>query len=132
VNISASADAAALVVDDAPVVETFRVDSISYALHKPKDDRPPSLKVTYHCGLRIFKEWVCFEHQGYARRKAVQWWRSRNADFEEPVPTKVSQALELSVDLFEPSEIKVVVNRKYPEIVGYEFGEGKEDIEEPF
>ena len=45
------------------------VTSVTYRQHT-KQGSPPSLRVEYHCGLVIHSEWVCFEHQGYARLKA--------------------------------------------------------------
>ena len=65
--------------------ELFNVQDVEYTLHNKKG-RPPSMKVTYRCGLRTFSEWVCFEHQGYAASKARMWWRSRDRDIEE-LPT---------------------------------------------
>ena len=49
---------------------------VSYSRHDKRGGLP-SLKVTYSCGLKSYSEWVCFEHQGYARQKALEWWRKR-------------------------------------------------------
>jgi len=50
------------------------VSNVSYSRHDKRGGWP-SLKVTYSCGLTTYQEWICFEHQGYARRKAEDWWR---------------------------------------------------------
>ena len=52
------------------------VTGITYARHD-KPGKPASLRVTYECGLARHSEWVCFEHTGFPRDKAVGWWRRR-------------------------------------------------------
>ena len=52
------------------------VDEVSYRAHEKPGGRP-TLQVDYQCGLVRHREWVCFEHTGYARQKAVAWWRQR-------------------------------------------------------
>lgn len=62
---------------------------------------PPTLRVDY--GLReegrsgdlvgtSASEWVCFEHTGFARSKAVKWWRLRS---NHPVPKTVDEAADM-------------------------------------
>lgn len=60
----------------------FSVDEVRIARHR-KVGSPDSLRVTYRCGVRTFNEWVCLDHEGYAREKAERWWRKRFA--EQPV-----------------------------------------------
>lgn len=78
-----------------------------YSLHIPRGARavdenglakPPSMRVDYYLGKRdlafespVASEWVCFEHQGFARNKAIAWWRARSRD---PVPDTVERAVE--------------------------------------
>lgn len=100
-----------------PQVETFKVDHMSYAVHQ-KAGRPPSLKATYFCGLRVFNEWICFEHEGYAKHKAHDWWRERSA--EEP-PATSEEAKASAPALRVPKSISVWINTKYPEVKGYGF-----------
>ncbi|MCW7553325.1 helicase-related protein [Endozoicomonas gorgoniicola] len=50
--------------------EWLDVDELFYDIHE-KFGKPPSLQVTYRCGFETVREWVCFEHGGYARQKAV-------------------------------------------------------------
>jgi DNA repair protein RadD len=81
-----------------------------------KVGKPPSLCVVYHCGgYTAHKEWVCFEHQGYARQKACAWWAARSGD---PVPNTVDDALRGT--LLEPARIAVRPVGKYTEICGYD------------
>lgn len=106
-----------VMASSAPVVEVFKVDHMSYAVHQ-KPGRPPSLKATYYCGLRIFNEWVCFEHEGYAKHKAHEWWKERSA---EAPPETSEEAKTQAPALRVPKTISVWINTKYPEVKGYGF-----------
>ena len=94
------------------------MSNLSYSRHDKRGGRP-SLKVTYGCGLTTYQEWICFEHQGYARRKAEDWWRKRAPG--QPVPRSVNEALTLSRSLARPSHISVRPSGRYFEITGYRF-----------
>ncbi|MBF0093944.1 MAG: DEAD/DEAH box helicase [Alphaproteobacteria bacterium] len=94
------------------------VDDVSYYLHE-KPGKPPSLRVEYLCGMVRHQEWVCLQHTGYARQKAVAWWQSRAPGL--PVPTSVDVALDLSDELRWPVEIAVRPSGRFTEIVGARF-----------
>ena len=100
-----------------PQIETFKVDSVNYQIHE-KPGKPPSLRVSYFCGLRRFQEWVCFEHFGYAKTKAQDWWRERS---DEKFPETTQQAAALADKLPVPVSINVWLNTKYPEIMSHAF-----------
>jgi len=119
----ATASMAAILSDEiAPPVE-YPVRSVAYAQHVGKSG-VPTLQVTYWCGLRSFREWVCIEHGGFARAKAVSWWTKRDA--HGLMPRTVADAVECAPErLREPSAIRVIQRGKFPEIVGYEFGDEK-------
>jgi len=102
---------------DAPIVESFAVDHITYSPHS-KAGRPPMMKVTYYCGLRAFSEYVCFEHTGFALRKARQWWRERS---NTPVPETTNAGLEAADTVNAATHVRVWVNKPYPEIMGHCF-----------
>ena len=91
---------------------------MSYSCHD-KLGGQPSLKVTYSCGLNSHSEWVCFEHQGYARQKAAEWWRKRAPGL--PVPLSVDEAIAQASRLARPSEISVGPSGRYFEISGHRF-----------
>jgi len=79
---------------EAPVISTdgpqaLTVQRVTVAPYR-KEGKPTSLKVTYHVGLNSHSEWVCLEHDGYARRRAQHWWRRR---FGDPVPATVQAAM---------------------------------------
>ena len=98
--------------------EWLRVTGVSYHRHE-KPGSPSSLRVEYACGLASHREWVCFEHTGYARQKAVQWWQKRLPDL--PVPRTVAEAQALCDQLPVPARISVRPQGRYTEIIGYEF-----------
>ena len=65
-----------LIKSDAPVVEYYNVDRVIYHRHE-KEGSKPTIKISYHCGLRAFNEFVCLEHSGFAGKFARDWWRQR-------------------------------------------------------
>ena len=93
------------------------VDRVGYAVHI-KLDKPRSMKVTYTCGFLSYREWVCFEHDGYAQSKAVSWWKARA---NTPPPATVAEAIARSHELKRPHTIWVLRKGKFDEIVSYEF-----------
>jgi DNA repair protein RadD len=101
-----------------PKVQWLPVHGVSYSRHD-KLGGLPSLKVTYSCGLKSYSEWVCIEHQGYARQKAAEWWRKRAPDC--PVPLTVDQAIAEAARLARPSAISVRPSGRYVEISGHRF-----------
>lgn len=134
-KITAKASTVALIVRDEPQVELFKVDRVTYAPHV-KIGNPPSLKVSYFCGARRFTEWVCLQHHGNPiQQKAWAWWRQRdtsNSVWSWPVPEgsdpdvrnvppSIEAALPVVSTLAVPSQIRVWVNRKYPEILSHIF-----------
>jgi len=96
----------------------LRVDGASYRAHEKPGSRP-TLQVDYQCGLVRHREWVCFEHTGYARQKAVAWWRQRAPGM--PVPHTVTEALAWSRQIMAPTEIAVRPSGRFTEIVSTRF-----------
>ena len=95
------------------------VTRVDYAIHR-KEGKPDSLRVDYFSGLlRTASEWVCFDHHGYAKEKAYQWWARRNPDGIQPNNTFV--AFGLSKQLSSPARIATRKNGKYTEVKHYEF-----------
>ena len=98
------------------------VSNVSYVRHN-KAGKPSSMKVTYGVGnVSDYSEWICLEHEGFARAKAIQWWRKRMGD-EIDCPTSVDDAIDSirRTGIKEPLKIKVITGRKYPEITEYLF-----------
>jgi DNA repair protein RadD len=87
----------AAVLSGQVTVETFPVRDVMFGVHTKRgaaDDVPKSLRVDYKVGWHRWKsEWVCLEHDGFARQKAVAWWKKRS---KEPVPAKAAEAVEIA------------------------------------
>ncbi len=131
VKIGYTAASEELLKGDTPITEVFTVDHITYSTHQ-KIGRPPMMKVTYYCGLRSFSEYVCIEHDGFAQRKARQWWKERRSD--SPFPLTTEKAISLACDLVPATHLRVWVNKQYPEILAHCFDGtafGKQDATPP-
>jgi DNA repair protein RadD len=108
-------------------VETFTVYNVMYSVHTKRgagDDAPKSLRVDYKIGWHRWKsEWVCFEHTGYARQKAVAWWKKRS---REPVPATAAEAVVIAnAGWLAPTKsitVRSVSGEEYDRIIGYELG----------
>jgi DNA repair protein RadD len=106
--------------DDAPLVAEFEVERVVYSKHIPRDENKlPTLKVTYQCGLRMFKEYICLEHQGYARMKAREWWEQASVD--QKAPTTIDKAIEKIDVLRPPVRIRVWVNSPYEQVMSHDY-----------
>jgi DNA repair protein RadD len=117
------------------------VRDVFYAVHTKHGappDAPKTLRVEYEIGLnRYQKEWVCFEHSGFARGKAEAWWRARS---RLPVPTSAAEACRLACAgvLAEATHITVrtVAGEDFERITDYRLGpipdrDAGEDGDEP-
>lgn len=114
-----------LIKNDIPVIEVVFVDSVTYAIHS-KVGKPPSLRVSYYCGLRKFTEFVHFELPGWGERKAREWWsmRAKDATFGTPVTTEQANAVAHAA-LNVPTRLRVWTNKPYPEIMAVSFNPDK-------
>lgn len=117
-----------VMADGMPQIEVFKVDRVVYHIHK-KDARPDAIKVSYYCGLRMFNTFVCLEHSGFASKKARDWWRRHwPVEWHDRLPETTEHALAQVNSLWEPTHIRVWVNKKYPEILDYSFTGGFQDV----
>jgi hypothetical protein len=95
---------------------------VIYRLHH-KLGNPDSVRVDYWCGLsRVASEWLCFGHEGLARKKAVRWWRERVPGV--PPPSDAHEAIAM-INEVQPRRPKAIVVRKfgkYPEIIEFVWG----------
>lgn len=86
----------------APVVWIVEAVDVSKHFKKGNPDAPPTLRVDYTCqpidgprgnmSAERISEWVCIEHEGFARRNAAKWWDCRS-DIE--CPNTVDEAIDL-------------------------------------
>lgn len=101
--------------DEEIVMSELKVDAISYSRHAPPG-KPPMFRVTYTCGLRMFSEFVCVEHEGYALKMAHEWWRKRFKD--QQCPTTAQEMLDFADFLPRVTHVRVWMNKKpYPQIM---------------
>lgn len=101
--------------------EWYTVESVFYQLHV-KPFSKPSVKVSYQCGVDFFEEWVCFEHGGFAKQRAIVWWIQR-VGYQPGCPNNSEKALAYlkNNDVKEPVAIHVRPEGKYKTIINYEF-----------
>ena len=112
------------------------VEDVCFFVHEKRGappDAPRSMRVEYRIGFgRWVSEWVCFEHGGYARAKAEQWWRARS---NEPVPDDADEAVELAEAGAVAPTLAITVERgageKYDRVAGYMLGEKPPRLEDP-
>lgn len=116
-KLKQSAGTNELIKGDIPIIEEFKIDHITYSLHR-KAGASPMIKVAYFAGLRKFNEFVCIEHSSAARRRAQRWWKERT-DF--PFPDTSEEALLIIDKVNVATSVRVWINKKYPEILAYCF-----------
>ena len=108
-------------------ITDFEVREIFYAVHQKRgapDTAKRTMRVDYRVGFNLFhSEWICFEHDGWAREKAEDWWGARS---ELPCPSSSQDAVAIANDgnLKEPRAITVrkVSGEEFPKIIRYDFG----------
>ena len=100
-------------------VQVFKVDKTVYTLHD-KDGGVASIKASYYCGLRIFNNYICLDHEGYARKRARDYWRA--AALEEP-PESIQVAMTKLDTLRSPTHVRVWLNKKskYDQVLDYDY-----------
>lgn len=111
----------------------FDVLDVTYSVHTKRgasEDAPKTMRVEYRVALDYWvSEWVCFEHTGFARRKAEQWWNQRSPD---PVPDTAEEAVTIAeaagVANAERITVRSVVGEQFDRIVGWELGPMPEPV----
>ncbi len=100
----------------------YDVRRVEYVEHESQRSSKMVFRVIYDCGgifhPKRFSDWVCFEHDGYARRKAERWWIERS---DEPVPDTVAEAAFLAHTLREPARVLVDESGEWPRVLDYDF-----------
>lgn len=94
-------EAALLAAQQKP--QQFYVTKVTWQLHRKRqagDEAPPTLRVNYEVELEdggdltreIISEWVCLQHEGFARTKALAWWQAHSL---APAPSTIRDAISL-------------------------------------
>lgn len=119
-EVRKASNAAILSIQVEPKINTYQVDNVTYRVHR-KEGKPDSMRVDYWSGIRVVaSEWVCLDHEGFARGKAEKWWSLRNPDGFSHIPRTTHQAFEWLDTGFKPKQPQgIVINEtgKFPEIV---------------
>lgn len=119
------ADTAPVLAQDAPP-EEHAVRSVSYSVHYKKggdETTPRTMRVDYVVGLgHRISEWVCVEHDGFAREKAKAWWSARSYD---PFPEDADHAVLIASNggLATPETITTKPDGKWTRVIGAKCGE---------
>jgi DNA repair protein RadD len=102
----------------AKLPQRYDVDEMRFSEHL-KPGKPPSIKVMYRCGMRIFYEWVCIYHTGFAGRQGQAWWRDLVGG---PIPDDLGAALEMCDDYAQrPTYIYVSRDKDFTRITSRGF-----------
>lgn len=106
------------------------ITRVTYRVHS-RPGKTDSLRVDYYSGiLMVASEWVCFDHTGYARQKAVAWWTARTdttkMHMKNP-PKNTAEAFDWATHPFDipyllkPTRIATRQNGKYQQVVEFDF-----------
>jgi DNA repair protein RadD len=90
------------------------VDRVRYYIHE-KAGSPNSLRVEYHCGFTVHKEWLGFQHIGMMRQRAEHWWTKTAGT---AIPRTTAEAYARVHELKIPLQICVQPDGKYFRIIG--------------
>lgn len=97
---------------------TYAVDRVEYQKYE-KAGKPPSLKVTYHCGISTFSEWIPIQDERpFVKKHAVQWFWARGM----MCPNTVDEALEMATTIPAPDYITVKMDGKYWRVIDVQMG----------
>ena len=103
---------------------TMTVRDVRVDKYRSKKSDKDMLRVTYHGTLEAHTEFVCLDHDGYARQKAAIWWAKR---FKTAAPKNTAEALPTLFSIHQISdalkaitkEITVAREGKYTKVIGY-------------
>jgi DNA repair protein RadD len=101
------------------VPQWINVSGLTAQQHRRKgasEDDPPTLRVDYRNGLQTYSEYLAFEHEGYARRKAAQKWFELGG--RTPIPKTVAEAHARSRELG-IAQILVRKDEKYWQVLAH-------------
>jgi len=124
--------------DGSPILEAdipptvWIVEEVHASRHVKKNNEhgsPDTMRIDYVCvpedgtggnlERKTISEWVCIEHDGFARSKAALWWSARS---NAPCPTEIDSALSLwgRGALASPTKLTTRPQGKFVRIVSVE------------
>jgi DNA repair protein RadD len=106
------------------VGEWLPVTHIEYNNHHGKTGTD-SFRVEYYTGIiSSYCEWICFNHTGFPRDKALRWWKfwdneCHRSGINHYPPNDVDEAVKRSSELSKPTHIQVEMDGKFWRIKKY-------------
>lgn len=116
--------------------EWFFVDKTEYSVHKNPKKEHATLRVDYYCTRETgnmqekISQWVCFDHSGYPRSSANQWWLARCVAYPPAETVEEAYQAGLAGDLKEPVRIKAHREGKFWKINCFELADPQPRQEE--
>lgn len=106
-------------------VTTLEIRKTGYKLHK-KQGSPNSLRVDYYADALgilppVCSEWLCLEHEGFAKAKAMRQWRTLSDFPRYDPPETIEEALSRAGELKKVIGLSFKYDGKYKRIVSYSF-----------
>jgi len=126
-----NADSESTLLQAAEPPTKWLVEEVLFTRHSKRNappDTPDTLRVTYLCvppegggnlSRKEISEWVCLEHEGFAKKKACTWWLARS--LARPIPN-----IDEAIDFWKrgacaaPISIHTKPDGKFLRIVEYE------------
>lgn len=99
-----------------PHIELLCVNCGRHQKFVAKDDLPKAGNLSES----KISEWVCFEHSGFARGKALKWWSERSRHDPPSTSQEAADFLNMHVARM-PSKITTQQDGKYQRVTSYEF-----------
>lgn len=110
------------------VVEVTGIDCLVHEKKGAPPTHPKTLRVIFEYGYRQdVSEWICVEHQGFARSKAEGWWQQHTGQPGVAAPAKAVEARDRVLELLRagtfrvPTHLTLRMGGKYPELIGREW-----------
>lgn len=138
---TADRESAVLERDQKP--ERWRVEGMSVSVHYKSgasEGDPRTLRVNYECvpsddeegnlQTESISEWVCLEHMGFPRKKAMYWWIARCKVVDPPMTIEEAVNVFDRCGLADTLEIETRKEGKYRRIVDYTIGPIPEELED--
>jgi len=103
--------------------EWVEVDDVTYQRHQ-KAGKPDSVRVTYHCGIKMVNEWLCPDHGGYATSR----YKARMSALGATAETTDDALAEAPLSWTMPTRIKIkprANDPRFDEIVQLDYSEGR-------
>lgn len=107
--------------DDLEFVPVKRIEVSVHSKRGSYGDGPRSIKITYYgysTMAPLISQWINVEHEGFARKKAREWWKEFKTG--KPCPTDAEDGVEILLQHFElnplaiPSAVKFGPQKKDP------------------